>query len=93
MATLAAELAAAESDPARKTELARVSSNCLRVAEGAPRDFWEAIQLWHIATNMIIIETSGHSVTYGRFDKIFYPFYKNDVANGTADAGIYAGAD
>lgn len=80
---LAAEMAAKETDATRKKELERVSSNCLHVAEGAPRDFWEAIQLWHIATNMIIIETSGHSVTYGRFDKIFYPFYKNDIANGT----------
>ncbi|MDR0839660.1 MAG: formate C-acetyltransferase/glycerol dehydratase family glycyl radical enzyme [Oscillospiraceae bacterium] len=80
---LAAEMAKTESDATRKAELLRVSSNCLQVAEGAPRDFWEAIQLWHIATNMIIIETSGHSVTYGRFDKIFYPFYKNDTESGT----------
>ncbi|MDR3209331.1 MAG: pyruvate formate lyase family protein, partial [Oscillospiraceae bacterium] len=81
--TLARELANAEPDAVRRAELVRVASNCLHVAEGAPRDFWEAIQLWHIATNMIIIETSGHSVTYGRFDKIFYPFYRNDVDNGT----------
>lgn len=76
---LAAEMAEREGDPARKAELQRVSSNCLQVAEGAPRDFWEAIQLWHIATNMIIAETSGHSVSYGRFDKLFYPFYKADT--------------
>ncbi|MDR0904673.1 MAG: formate C-acetyltransferase/glycerol dehydratase family glycyl radical enzyme, partial [Oscillospiraceae bacterium] len=80
---LAADMAKSETDAARKAELTRVSANCLHVAEGAPRDFWEAIQLWHIATNMIIIETNGHSVTYGRFDKIFWPFYKNDIANGT----------
>lgn len=80
---LAAEMAAAESDPVRKRELERVSANCLHVAENPPRDFWEAIQLWHIATNMIIIETNGHSVTYGRFDVLFRPFYENDVKNGT----------
>ncbi|MDR2665276.1 MAG: formate C-acetyltransferase/glycerol dehydratase family glycyl radical enzyme [Oscillospiraceae bacterium] len=79
---LAAQLAAAEGNPARRAELERVSSNCLHVAEGAPRDFWEAIQLWHIATNMIIIETSGHSVTYGRFDRLFYPFYRRDIDSG-----------
>ena len=79
---LAADMAETETDPARKTELKRVSRNCLHVAEGAPRDFWEAIQLWHIATNMIIIETNGHSVTYGRFDKIFYPFYSSDISSG-----------
>ena len=80
---LAAEMAEKESDSTRKAELQRVSANCHQVAEGAPRDFWEAIQLWHIATNMIIIETNGHSVTYGRFDKLFHHFYKNDIKNGT----------
>ena len=79
---LAAEMAGKETDPVRKAELERVSSNCLHVAEGAPRDFWEAIQLWHIATNMIIAETSGHSVSYGRFDALFYPFYKRDTESG-----------
>jgi formate C-acetyltransferase len=32
---------------------------------------------------MIIIETNGHSVTYGRFDQLFYPFYKHDMETGT----------
>jgi len=80
---LAAEQAKTEPSATRKAELERVAANCHQVAEGAPRDFWEAIQLWHIATNMIIIETNGHSVTYGRFDKLFYPFYRRDVDNGT----------
>lgn len=79
---LAAKMAQTEKDMARREELERVSSNCLHVAENPPRDFWEAIQLWHIATNMIIIESNGHSVTYGRFDQLFYPFYKADTENG-----------
>ena len=79
---LAATMAENETNPVRKEELERVSSNCLQVAEGAPRDFWEAIQLYHIATNMIIIETSGHSVSYGRFDTIFEKFYTNDINEG-----------
>lgn len=79
---LAAQMALAETDTVRKAELLRVASNCLHVATEPARDFWEAIQLWHIATNMIIIESNGHSVTYGRFDKIFYPFYKADRESG-----------
>ncbi|MGI6216551.1 MAG: glycyl radical protein [Coriobacteriales bacterium] len=82
-AELAAQMAAEESDPTRKAELERIASNCDRVSEDTPRDFWEAIQLYHIATNMIIIESNGHSVTYGRFDKLFTPFYENDIKNGT----------
>ena len=80
---LAEEMAKTEADAVRKAELERIASNCHQVSEGAPRDFWEAIQLYHIATNMIIIESNGHSVTYGRFDKLFTPFYENDVKNGT----------
>ena len=80
---LAAKMAGEEADPTRRAELERISSNCLWVAENPPRDFWEAIQLYHIATNMIIIETNGHSVTYGRFDVLFTSFYENDVKNGT----------
>ena len=80
---LAAQMAAAEADPVRRAELERIASNCLWVAENPPRDFWEAIQLYHIATNMIIIESNGHSVTYGRFDVLFTRFYENDVRKGT----------
>jgi formate C-acetyltransferase len=79
---LAARMAAEEKDEDRRKELERVSANCLWVSENPPRDFWEAIQLWHIATNMIIIESNGHSVTYGRFDQLFYPFYKKDMETG-----------
>jgi len=79
---LAAQMASAESDPTRRAELARIASNCRQVAEGTPRDFWEALQLYHIATNMIIIESNGHSVSYGRFDRLFTPFYEADVAAG-----------
>ncbi len=79
---LAADMAEKEPDAQRKKELLRISANCEQVAEGPARDFWEAIQLWHIATNLIIIETNGHSVTYGRFDQIFYPFYKKGIAEG-----------
>lgn len=82
-AALAAEMAEKETDEQRKKELLRISANCERVAADTPRDFWEAIQLWMIATFIICIESNGHSVTYGRFDKLFYPFYKKDIENGT----------
>jgi formate C-acetyltransferase len=80
---LAKQMAVQEKDAERKAELERISSNCAQVAEGTPRDFWEAIQLWHLATNLILIESNGHSVTYGRFDQLFYPFYKKDIKRKT----------
>ena len=79
---LAAKMAAEEPGAARQSELERISANCLQVAEGAPRDFWEAMQLWQLATDMVYIESNGHSATYGRFDQLFWPFYKRDLDNG-----------
>lgn len=80
---LAAKMASTCADEKRKAELERIASNCTWVAENPPRDFWEAIQLWYLATNLILIESNGHSVTYGRFDQIMGPFYENDIKNGT----------
>ena len=80
---LAAEMAREETDDQRRWELERMSSNLLQVAEGPARDFWEAIQLWQIATDMVYVESNGHSATYGRFDELFWPFYKKDLAEGT----------
>jgi pyruvate formate-lyase/glycerol dehydratase family glycyl radical enzyme len=82
-AALAKEMADKEQDAKRKAELERISGNCNWVSENPPRDFWEAIQLWYLATNLILIEANGHSVTYGRFDQLMYPFYKNDIEQGT----------
>ena len=69
------EQAAACDDPVRKAELERIASNCHWVSKNVPRDFWEAIQLLHFAYCLICIEANGHSVGYGRFDKIMAPFY------------------
>lgn len=79
---LAAEMAEKETDAVRAEELKRMSSNCLWTAENPPRDMWEAMQLWQLASDIVIIEANGHSVTYGRFDKIFEPFYNADIAAG-----------
>ncbi len=81
-AALAAEMAATCKDADRKAELERIASNCGWVAENPARDFWEAIQLWHLATNLILIESNGHSVTYGRFDQIMGPYYKKSIDEG-----------
>ncbi len=80
---LAAKQAAECADPVRKKELERISSNCLWISENPARDFWEAVQLWYGATNLILIESNGHSVTYGRFDKIMAPYYKKGIESGS----------
>ena len=76
---LCRDLAAKEQDATRRSELERISANCYHVATGVPRDFWEAIQLLHFTYCITCIEANGHSVGYGRFDKIMRPFYNTDV--------------
>lgn len=74
--------AEAETNAAKKAELLRVAANLRQVAHGPARDLWEAIQLWYIATNIILIESNGHSVSYGRMDQYLYPYYQKDMEQG-----------
>lgn len=77
-----AEKKAKEAEGAKKEELLRIAANCRQVAEGPARDTWEALQLWLLATNLILIESNGHSISYGRMDQWLYPFYEADVNRG-----------
>ncbi len=81
-AKLAREMAAKESDSKRKAELETIASNCDWVSENPPRTYWEAMQLYHLATAIVLIESNGHSISYGRFDQLFFPFYKKDMEEG-----------
>jgi len=79
---LAGEMAETCADAARATELRQIAENCAWISENPPRTFWEALQLINLANTMILIECSGHSISYGRFDQYMYPFYKADIEAG-----------
>ncbi len=66
----------------RKKELVKIAENCSHVATEVPRTFWEALQLMQFTYNLVMIESNGHSVSYGRMDQDLYPFYKKDRENG-----------
>jgi len=83
-AKLAAEMAEREPDAQRKEELSTIAGTCAWISENAPRTFREAIQMVHIANAMVLMESNGHSVSYGRFDQYMYPFYRRDLDEGTA---------
>lgn len=83
-AELADKMSAAQSDKTRASELRQIAENCRWVSENPPRTFWHAIQLVHLANNVIHIECNGHSVSYGRFDQYMYPYFKRDLETGTA---------
>lgn len=70
-----------EQDKKRKEELKTIAENCRQIAFGAPKTFWQALQLWHFATTITLIESNGHSVSYGRMDQWLYTYYENDIKN------------
>ncbi len=79
---LAKELADKESNPTRKQELIQISKNCERVPEYGATSFYEACQsVWFIQL-LLQVESSGHSISPGRFDQYMYPYYKNDIDKG-----------
>ncbi len=79
---LAKERAEQESDEKRKAELLKISEVCEWVSTNPPRDFWDGLQLFFFATNFILIESNGHSISYGRFDQYMNPLYLKSLENG-----------
>lgn len=81
-AELACARAAEEERPERKRELICMAENCRQIAEGTPKSFWQALQLFQIATSLIQVESNGHSISYGRMDQWLYPYYEADIRSG-----------
>ena len=85
-ARLAGDLAAAEGDPRRREELARIASVCAHVPRFAPRDLWEALQYyWFVHLGVITELNTWDSFNPGRLDQHLYPFYRRGLADGSLD--------
>ena len=81
-AALAAEMAKNTADAARKAELITIAENCLRVPENGASSFYEACQTFWFIQMLLQTESSGHSISPGRFDQYMYPYYKKDIESG-----------
>ena len=81
-AALAKEMAASEKCPVRKAELEKIAKNCSHVPEYPACDFHEACQSFWFVQLLLQIESSGHSISPGRFDQYMYPYYKKDIDAG-----------
>ena len=79
---LAKELASKETNPERKRELEIISKNCVRVPEFGATSFYEACQAFWFIQLLLQVESSGHSISPGRFDQYMYPYYKKDIDAG-----------
>lgn len=81
-AELASQMAAECTDPVRKQELLQISQNCNRVPANGATSFYEACQSFWFVQQLLQVESSGHSISPGRFDQYMYPYYKTDLDKG-----------
>ena len=81
-AELASKMAAECTDPVRKQELLQIAENCSRVPANGATSFYEACQSFWFVQQLLQVESSGHSISPGRFDQYMYPYYKADLDKG-----------
>lgn len=81
-AALAEKMAAECGDPVRRNELEVIALNCSHVPARGAGSFYEACQSFWFVQQLIQLESSGHSISPGRFDQYMYPYYKKDLENG-----------
>jgi formate C-acetyltransferase len=85
-AELALEMAAKEDDLARKKELERIAAVCRRVPAYAPRDFWEALQIYWFVHLGTITELNGwDAMNPGHLDQHLLPFFDKGLADSALD--------
>ncbi len=83
-AALALEMAEGEADSVRKTELQRIAAVCQRVPAEAPRDFWEALQMYWFCHLGVITELNGwDAFNPGHLDHHLRPFHERGLEDGT----------
>ncbi len=81
-AYLAREMAEKCSDPQRRDELKKIAEVCDRVPLNGAQSFYEACQSFWFIQLLIQIESSGHSISPGRFDVYMYPYFQKDLEKG-----------
>jgi len=71
-----------ETDTERKAELLELSNMFGDFMEGGARSFHEAVQTVYIVHLLMMIESNGHSFSFGRFDQFALPYYERDLQQG-----------
>jgi formate C-acetyltransferase len=80
----AEEMALSENDPKRVEELRRIAEVCRQVPAHAPRNFWEAVQMYWFVHLGTITELNGwDAMNPGHFDQHLTPFFEREIFTGT----------
>lgn len=79
---LAVTQAESESNPKRRQELLALSEMMAHLMEGKARNFHEAVETVYLTHLLMMIESNGHSFSFGRFDQYIEPYYRADLNAG-----------
>ncbi len=80
----AEEMAKHENDPRRRKELNEIAKVCRYVPARAPRTFKEALQMyWFVHLSVITELNTWDAFCPGKLDQHLYPFYKEEIDDGT----------
>ncbi len=79
---LALQMAEKEADPARREELLEIARICKKVPAYPADTFHEALQSVWFLHLLLQVESSGHSLSFGRFDQFMYPAFRADMEAG-----------
>lgn len=83
-AELAAKMAREEEEEARRRELLKIADVCRWVPAHAPRDLWEALQMYWFVHLGTITELNGwDAMNPGHLDQHLWPFYEKGLKAGT----------
>ncbi|MFZ2330363.1 MAG: trans-4-hydroxy-L-proline dehydratase [Atribacterota bacterium] len=83
-AQLAEKIAVQEENLSRKKELHTISEVCRQVPAYAPRNFWEALQMyWFVHIGVISELNTWDSFNPGHLDQHLLPFYEQGLSSGT----------
>ena len=79
---LAKSEAIKEEDLVRKQELETMSTMFDNLSKGGATSFLEAVELVYLVHLLMMIESNGHSFSFGRFDQYVWPYYEKEIKNG-----------
>ena len=82
-ADVARKMAESADNEKRKEELLAMADMASTMMEQPARSFWEGCEVCYMVHMLQMIESNGHSLSYGRFDQYMYPYYKKDMENGS----------
>lgn len=82
-ASLAVEMAEKETNQRRKQELLLIAENCRHVPYEPAENYYQAIQSYWFILLIDYCGQNGSAISGGRVDQMFYPYYKQDLENGT----------